>query len=261
MTRPEPSLLPPQYVNVSAAVTYSDDLSASHFRTYVRLVGLAWRDAEHTQLPPLSLAELATLCHLKSRAMRLHLQALAQQGLLVLHGDSRAYQIQVREPEAAAAQFSEPLMPCATPPVEREPAPADFPPPTFAAAVQANLAALAKFGVRPEVAQAQRAAALPHVTPDLIRAWGEELPHAPLSVICPAYYSINSPPPTSPPPPNGAVAPAPLPRRLPLPRPQSQHRQRFRTLFAPDCGTWVGAGRLRRSPGSTRKTPRAYKGS
>ena len=155
----------PQYVNVSAAVTYSDDLSASHFRTYVRLVGLAWRDAEHTQLPPLSLAELATLCHLKSRAMRLHLQALAQQGLLVLHGDSRAYQIQVREPEAEPRNLAN--RSCRAPPPRSNASLRlrTFHPPTPAAAVQANLAALAKFGVRPEVAQAQRAAALPHVTP------------------------------------------------------------------------------------------------
>ncbi|MEA3310019.1 MAG: hypothetical protein U9Q70_11000 [Chloroflexota bacterium] len=170
------ALLPPQYVNVSAAVTYSDELSATHFRTYVRLVGLAWRDEEHTRLPPLSLAELAALCHLKSRVMRLHLKALVQEGLLTIQGASRAYRIQVQEPEGTTASFSEPLMPRAAADQPAERAVTTAPP---SAAVQANLDALATFGVRPTVAQARRAAALPHVTPDLIRAWGNELQSRP----------------------------------------------------------------------------------
>lgn len=168
------SLLPPQYVNLSAAVTYTDDLSAPHFRTYARLVGLAWRDQEHTRLPPLSLADLAALCHLRPRAMRLHLQALARKGLLNITGDCHAYQLHVREPAApgsADAHFTTPLMPQPEHSPEAPPPPATAP----SAAVRENLQVLAEFGVRPQVQAAQQAAALSHVTPTLIRSWGREL--------------------------------------------------------------------------------------
>jgi hypothetical protein len=42
-------------------------------------------------------------------------------------------------------------------------------------ALCANLDALTEFGVDPKVPEAREVAALPHVTPDLIRAWGQEL--------------------------------------------------------------------------------------
>ena len=42
-------------------------------------------------------------------------------------------------------------------------------------AVKANLSALQKFAVDSEAAEAQAVAALPHVTPELIQAWGEYL--------------------------------------------------------------------------------------
>ena len=72
------SLVPPRYVNVSSSVVYSDDLPDPLFRTYARLVGLAWRDERRVNLPALSLDDLAVICHRKPRAMLLHLKELAK---------------------------------------------------------------------------------------------------------------------------------------------------------------------------------------
>jgi hypothetical protein len=199
----ETGLLPPRYVNVSATVTYSAEVSDPHFRTYARLVGLAWQDRrhDHTQVPVISLADLATVCHLKERQMRNHLNALADQGLIRLRGDSRAYRIQILDPRVqnsavAVQSFAPPAL--ETLASHHNPYQGDDDgdidddqleteqqqTTSSGTAVQtsaltprerANLEALQAFGVNPQVAEAQKVAALPHVTPDVIQAWGREL--------------------------------------------------------------------------------------
>jgi hypothetical protein len=205
----ETGLLPPRYVNVSATVTYSADISDPHFRTYTRLVGLAWQDRrhDHTQIPVLSLADLATVCHLKERQMRNHLNALADQGLIHLSGDSRAYRIQILDPRVQDS---------ASPVQNSADSVQNFAPPALAALAsqqnsyqvdddsvddyqleteqqqtsssgtgvqnsalssreRANLEALQAFGVNPQVEEARKIAALDHVTPEVIQAWGQVL--------------------------------------------------------------------------------------
>ena len=205
----ETVLLPPRYVNVSATVAYSAEVSDPHFRTYTRLVGLAWQDRhhDHTQIPVLSLADLAMVCHLKKRQMRNHLKALATQGLILLHGNSRAYRIQLLDPQvqnsadavqnsALSVQNSAPSALAALASqhnshqvdddvvvdyqLEKEQQQTT----ALETAVQnsalssrerANREALEAFGVKVQVPAAQKVAALPHVTPDVIQAWGREL--------------------------------------------------------------------------------------
>ena len=75
-------LIPPEYVNVIAGTVYDADLPAPLFQAYCRIVGLAWRDKRHQQLPPATVAELAVYLHCSERSAWGHLIALRKRGLI-----------------------------------------------------------------------------------------------------------------------------------------------------------------------------------
>ncbi len=77
-------LIPPNFVNVSSDPTYDDDLSDALFRTYVRIRGLAWQ-FKYQETPPLTIEELAEICHHKVRAMWGHLSKLRKRKLITWH--------------------------------------------------------------------------------------------------------------------------------------------------------------------------------
>jgi hypothetical protein len=177
MTAP---LIPPRYVNVSSAVAFSNDLPDPLFRTYTRLVGLAWRDELQSRLPQMHIDELAAICHLKRRAMRLHLQDLVRHNLVTCDGDQTGFRIRIVSPATGQAvqNFALPVLPSG----DSGDQPAPEPVQNFAlddATAQANLVALVEFGVNARVQDARKVAALPHVTPDLVRAWGQHLAQRP----------------------------------------------------------------------------------
>ena len=164
-------LLPRRYVNVAAEATYNDDLPDALFRTYARLCGLAWQDTlhHHTHLPQLSLEDLAILCHRQAHAMSLHLRQLRNLGLITYVGNKNGYLIRILDPSRAEVS-----------PVEAEQSFASTEqsfasPEQTEARIRANLAALSAWGVNPATAPARAVAAFPHLTPELIHAWGAEL--------------------------------------------------------------------------------------
>lgn len=91
---------PPKFVHVIAATVYAADLPDPLFRTYCKLVGLAWGDQEHqrTRLPLCTVGELAILCHLKERAMQLHLADLKRRQLIQVTATARGIQIEICPP-------------------------------------------------------------------------------------------------------------------------------------------------------------------
>ena len=179
----EAGLIPTRYVNVAASVAYGD-LPDPLFRTYTRLVGLAWRDREHeqTQLPVLTLEEAAVLCRLKPRAMRLHLLELARAGLLEYHGGPQALHIRIlggADVQRFAhmqnfARADDDVVAVDPLSLEQRQQQQHAGVQNFAHP-QANLARLAECGVNVESREAQAVAALAHVTPELIEAWHAEL--------------------------------------------------------------------------------------
>lgn len=178
--------LPARYVNVAAAAVYNADLPDPLFRTYSRLVGLAWRDKDHgyTQLPTLTLGELSACCHLKPRAMRMHLDQLQTLGYITCTGTAANYVIQIQAPGvqsfAQVQSFALPMMDVVDDVDDHDLHEDDQQQQHHDGRVQnfallANLRALQAFGVNPTVPDAQRVAALPHVTPAFIQAWGAAL--------------------------------------------------------------------------------------
>ena len=140
-------LIPPRYANVPSLPAYDPDLPDPLFRTYVRLTGLAWVN-DYRETPPLTLAELCAVCHCSERTLWGHLTDLRKRGLISWEMGS-------------GGQMT--LSP-AQPPADGE---------SESVGTDGNLAALAEFGVKVHVALARQVAALPHVTPERVRAWGE----------------------------------------------------------------------------------------
>ncbi len=243
-------LIPPEYVNVITGTVYDADLPAPLFQAYCRIVGLAWRDKRHQQLPPATVAELAVYLHCSERSAWGHLIALRKRGLInwtTTHGviqirlnteapvslqrfavsidhvvvdpdqdqsvliqqQQSADQSDLLQNFAALQTFAVPNDHVVVDP-DQEPSVliqqqqssdqsgllqnfavtdgpdslqkfavnAD-PDPLQNFAVKANLSALQKFAVDIGAAEAQAVAALPHVTPELIQAWGESLRERP----------------------------------------------------------------------------------
>ena len=228
-------LIPPEYVNVIAGTVYDADLPAPLFQAYCRIVGLAWRDKRHQQLPPATVAELAVYLHCSERSAWGHLIALRKRGLInwtTAHGviqirlasgltevpaslqrfaapndhvvvdpDQDPFEViqQQQSDQTGSLQNSAALQTFAVsndhvvvdqdqdPSVLIQQQQSDQSDllQTFAVntdpnslqnfAVKANLNVLQNFAVDIEAAEAQAVAALPHVTPELIQAWGEYL--------------------------------------------------------------------------------------
>ena len=80
MTKP---LIPSRFVNTPSAPVYDAELSDPHFRTYIRLRGLAWQ-SKYRETPPLTIEELAAICHHNVRSMWGHLTRLRDQTDLTL---------------------------------------------------------------------------------------------------------------------------------------------------------------------------------
>jgi hypothetical protein len=150
-------LIPPRYANVPSLPTYDPDLPDPLFRTYVRLAGLAWVN-DYRETPPLTLAELCAVCHCSERTLWGHLTDLRKRGLLSWKMGSGGQMI---------------LSPAQLPADgESESAGTDGNPSGSSRSGQ-SLDALAEFGVKVDVAFARQVAALPHVTPERVRSWGE----------------------------------------------------------------------------------------
>ena len=168
----------------------------------------------HTHLPQLSLEDLAILCHRQAHAMSLHLRQLRSLGLISYVGNKNGYLIRILDPgrveqniaptgqsfalteqnfASTEQNFASPMLNDAVvvdqatgaraQQQQQQQAEQNFAPTeqNFAstgpnsARVTANLAALRAWGANPATAAAQAAAALPHLTPELIHAWGAEL--------------------------------------------------------------------------------------
>lgn len=177
------SLIPPSFVNVPSDPVYDAELPDPLFRTYIRLRGLAWQ-SKYQETPPLRVEELAELCHHNIRSMWGHLSALRGLGLVTWHTaqgrmvfDLQPLQkfavdhdgVVATDPPGQEQQQQQPLLQtfAVDPPSLQN----------FAADERraANLAALAAYGVDASSPAAQETAQLDHVTPDLVRAWGEHL--------------------------------------------------------------------------------------
>ena len=146
---PKP-LIPPRYANVPSRPAYDPDLPDPLFRTYVRLTGLAWVN-DYRETPPLTLAELCAICHCSQRTLWGHLVELRKRRLIAWEtGPGGRMTVSPSQPPAK-----------------------DDGNPSGASRSEQSLAALAEFGVNPDAALARQVAALPHVTPARVRAWGE----------------------------------------------------------------------------------------
>ena len=184
-------LIPPEYVNVISSTVYDADLPAPLFQAYCRIVGLAWRDKRHQQLPPATVGELAVYLHCSERSAWGHLIALRKRSLItwttqqsVLHIHLAAMLV---EAPVSLQTFAAPNDHVVVGSIQSDPdldqqqhsADQSDRLQNFAAlqtfAVTANLTALQNFAVDPQTAEAQAVAALPHVKPELIQAWGEHL--------------------------------------------------------------------------------------
>ncbi|MBI5564567.1 MAG: hypothetical protein HY870_06720 [Chloroflexi bacterium] len=188
-------LIPPEYVNVIAGTVYDADLPAALFQAYCRIVGLAWRDKRHQQLPPATVAELAVYLHCSERSAWGHLIALRKRGLIswtTMHGIVKIrINTALTESPVSLQTFAVSNDHVVVDPDQDQAlviqqqqsdqsllqnfAVTTDPDPLQNFAVAANLNVLQKFAVDIEAAEAQTVAGLPHVTPELIQAWGEYL--------------------------------------------------------------------------------------
>jgi hypothetical protein len=139
------SLIPPFFIKVPPQTLYDLTLPSSVHRTYEQIIGLCWqRDDDAT--PPLTVQELCVITGLRERRMWGHLRDLRYKGLLdweKLKGGDRLVLRPILPGQEEAVDHTE-----------------------------ENLAVLAEFGVDTGYEFPRQVAALSHVTPDLIRAWG-----------------------------------------------------------------------------------------
>lgn len=157
-------LIPTKYVNTPADLTYDAELSDPHFRTYVRLRGLAWGSSE---TPPLTIDEMAAICHRSVRSMWGHLSHLREQTDLnwTSIGSGRMI-IKFRSLTDKPPEFERETLP----PSQET---------TGNGRVEVALEALAAYGVDVSSPKASEVAQLEHVTAQLIDAWGEDLRRTP----------------------------------------------------------------------------------
>lgn len=172
-----PSLTPPRFVNLPADAVYGD-LPAPLVLSLARLRGLAWNQPDKTTLPPLTLGELSVVLGCRERQTWEHLHALRRAGWLAwIQQDGLLY---IRLTQPALQSFASSGDQGDDDEAKQSPThsvSSSSPPPLQNFAT--NLAVLAEFGVESTDAEARTVAQLPHVTPDLIRAWGMELQNTP----------------------------------------------------------------------------------
>ena len=175
-------LVPPRFAIAASQFLYDPDLPDHLYRTYARITGLAWQkrdDTENTyeKTPPLTIYELAVICNLSVRNMWRQINDLVGRGLLAWETEMAVQKRMVFYPiwPAGTAEDGRRLVAAgeadeASRMAERPAAPE---PP------DETLQALAEFGVDVREPVAQQVAALPHVTPELVRAWGRSLGQRP----------------------------------------------------------------------------------
>jgi hypothetical protein len=176
---PTQPLIPTRYVNAPSSVVYNADLSAALFQTYVRLRGLAWQ-SKTDETPPLTIIELAEICHIKRSSMWNHLKALkAKTDLrwITIPGYRMILQFDPVDESPYGVQTFGHLEEKG---VESPEGVQDF----GQQGVQTfghleNLKALATYGVDVSEEYSQQVAMLEHVTPELVHAWAEQLQNTP----------------------------------------------------------------------------------
>lgn len=183
------SLVPPRFAIAASEFLYDTDLPDHLYRTYARITGLAWQkrqgsDTRYERTPPLTVYELAVICGLSVRNMWRQIDELVKRGLLAWETEmavqkrmvfypiwpdgaseaTRPFGVGHEDAEAAEATGEA---------AEATGEPASAGPPDETGQ------ALAEFGVDLRESLARQVAALPHVTPELVRAWGSSLQQRP----------------------------------------------------------------------------------
>jgi hypothetical protein len=172
-------LIPPKFVNVPSSAAYDADLADSLFRTYARLRGLAWQ-SNYQETPPLTIEELAAICHHNVRSVWGHLSKLRRKGLVTWHtvGSSRMVLSLVLQNFAVTPlqNFAVPNggIVVVGPDSKQQQQPKLLQNFAVDERTKAILEALAEYGADDGPA-VREVAALEHITPELIHAWGEHL--------------------------------------------------------------------------------------
>lgn len=215
------SLVPPKFAIAAASFLYDPNLPDHLYRTYARIVGLAWQKEEESgrsyeKTPALTIYELAVICNLSVRNMWRHIRDLGERGLLAWEEQKG---VQTR-------MVFFPVWPGNVTGVQDLFESADEPAsvtPTGQVSLVPEVASethkvLAEFGVNILEPLARQVAALPHVTPDLVRAWGDNLLKRPGIHNLPGLLLHILQRHTEPPSPAAPTCSAPAPQ-APLPDP------------------------------------------
>ncbi len=187
-------LIPPNFVNAPAGPTYAGDLSDALFRTYIRIRGLAWQ-LKYQETPPLTIEELAEICHRKVSSMWGHLSELRKRGLITWNSVGGGRMVFNLQPQSAKSLQSFGVKSLQTfgvanhddDIVVRHTRDHDQQQPSSSLLqnfgvnprARPNLDALAQYSVDTGEPLAREVAELPHVTPDLVHAWGRHLEKKP----------------------------------------------------------------------------------
>ena len=177
------SLVPPRFAIAASQFLYDTDLPDHLYRTYARITGLAWQkqqgsDSRYEQTPPLTVYELSVICNLSVRNMWRHIDELVKRGLLAWETETVVQKRMIFRPvwpngESATNRRAFATDAQASTEIQVVEGSADCTPP------DETRQALAEFGVDIQQPLARQVADLPHVTPDLVRAWGEGLRRRP----------------------------------------------------------------------------------
>ena len=214
------SLVPPKFAIAAASFLYDPNLPDHLYRTYARIVGLAWQKEEESgrsyeKTPALTIYELAVICNLSVRNMWRHIRDLGERGLLAWEEKKGVQTRMVFFPvwpgnvtgvQDLFESADEPASVTPTGQVSLVPE-----------AASETHKVLAEFGVNILEPLARQVAALPHVTPDLVRAWGDNLLKRPGIHNLPGLLlhilqrHTEPPPPAAAPTHSGPTPQAPLP--------------------------------------------------
>jgi hypothetical protein len=172
------SLVPPRFAIAASPFLYDPDLPDHLYRTYARIVGLAWQKEEETErsyekTPALTVYELAVICNLSVRNVWRHIRDLGERGLLTWEEKKGVQTRMVFYPvwPGSMAGLADAFDLADEPANETQAGQVSL----TTEGVGETHKALAEFGVNILEPLAGQVAALPHVTPELVRAWGDNL--------------------------------------------------------------------------------------
>jgi len=175
-------LVPPRFAIAASQFLYDPALPDHLYRTYARITGLAWQKRDDTETtyektPPLTIYELAVICNLSVRNMWRQINDLVGRGLLAWETEMAVQKRMVFYPiwPAGAAEDGRRLIAAS----EADEASRMAEGPAAPEPPDETQQALAEFGVDVREPVAQQVAALPHVTPEMVRAWGRSLGQRP----------------------------------------------------------------------------------